>query len=132
MYNGLIIKNLLEERKIPNKELLIYLGYDKDGGNTSLSQIIKGNPTVKRLEPIADFFKVSMDFFFDRNVDYIPFTGNVIGNGNAIGNGNTIGKIDSVIESEYKMKIESLEKLIEEKDKRIKTLEELIAVLRDK
>ena len=63
MYNGNIIKQLLKERNIPNKELLKYLGYDGEGGNTSLTQIITGNPTVKRLEPVADFFKVPIDTF---------------------------------------------------------------------
>ena len=63
MYNGNIIRQLLVERNIPNKELLRYLGTE---ANASLAQIVNGNPTVKRLEKVADFFGVSMDVFFDR------------------------------------------------------------------
>lgn len=63
MYNGQIIKQLLAEKNIHNKELLSYLGTE---ANSSLSQIVNGNPTVKRLEKVADFFGVSMDLFFER------------------------------------------------------------------
>ena len=45
MYNGQIIKQLLVEKNIQNKELLSYLGTE---ANSSLSQIVNGNPTVKR------------------------------------------------------------------------------------
>lgn len=129
MYNGHIIKKLLEIRKIPNKELLAYLGYNREGGNSSLTQIITGNPTVKRLEPIADFFEVSMDIFFERKVQFTTSPNHVFGNGNAVGNGNTIM---TPAENEYKMKIEALEKLVEEKDKRIETLETLVKVLQER
>lgn len=128
MYNGLIIKRLMEIKKTSNKELLTYLGYNRDGGNTSLSQIITGNPTVKRLEPVADFFEVSMDTFFERKVQFTTAP-HVFGNGNAVGNGNTIM---TPAENEYKMKIEILEKLVEEKDKRIETLETLVKVLQER
>lgn len=131
MYNGLIIKQLLEKRRIKNYELTDYLNYKRDGANTALNQIINGNPTVKKLEPIADFFQVSMDIFFERNVSFTPYT-NIIGNGNAIGNGNMVSGLPTNTEAEYKMKIESLEKLLEEKEKRIKTLEDLVSVLKDR
>ena len=128
MYNGQIIRTLLEARKIQNKELLTYLGYNRDGGNSSLNQIIEGNPTVRRLEPVADFFQVSMDVFFERNIQFAtsPY---VFGNGNAVGNGNTIM---THAENEYKMRIENLERLLEEKDKRIETLQTLVDILQKK
>ena len=63
MYNGNVIKQLLLDKKVTNKELLRYLGTE---ANASLAQIVNGNPTVKRLEKVADFFGVSMDVFFDR------------------------------------------------------------------
>ena len=128
MYNGQIIRTLLEARKIQNKELLTYLGYNRDGGNSSLKQIIEGNPTVRRLEPVADFFQVSMDVFFERNIQFAtsPY---VFGNGNAVGNGNTIM---TPAENEYKMRIENLERLLEEKDKRIETLQTLVDILQKK
>lgn len=129
MYNGQIIRRLLEVRKIPNKELLAYLGYAREGGNSSLAQIIDGNPTVKRLEPVADFFQVSMDVFFERKVQFTTSPNHVFGNGNAVGNGNTIM---TPAENEYKMKIENLERLLDEKDKRIETLETLVKILQNK
>lgn len=128
MYNGLIIRDLLESRKIPNKTLLEFLSREK-GGNTALKQIIEGNPTVRRLEPIADFFRVSMDTFFERKVPFTPVHGHIVGNGNAIGNGNTI---TTIAENEYKTKIENLERLLEEKEKRIETLETLVQVLQSR
>lgn len=127
MYNGRIIKHLLEINKIPNKDLLMYLGYNREGGNSSLIQIMDGNPTVKRLEPIADFFKVSMDVFFNRNVPFTQLSNHIVGNGNAVGTGNSV---ITPKENENLQKIEALEKLIEEKDKRIETLELLVSVLK--
>lgn len=127
MYKGRIIKHLLDVNKIPNKDLLEYLGYNRDGGNSSLTQIMDGNPTVRRLEPVADFFQVSMDVFFERSVKFSTSTNSVIGNGNAVGTGNSV-IIPS--ESEYQIKIESLERLLEEKEKRIETLEMLVNVLK--
>ena len=127
MYNGRIIKHLLEINKIPNKDLLIYLGYNREGGNSSLTQIMDGNPTVKRLEPVADFFKVSMDVFFNRNVPFTPLAGNVVGNGNAVGTGNSV---ITAKENECQLRIEALERLIEEKDKRIEVLEMLVTALK--
>ena len=124
MYNGLIINRLLEDRRLKKVELIDYLEYPREAGNSSLKQIITGNPTVKKLEPIADFFQVSMDVFFERKVSFSPSTSIV----NAIGDGNTI----TISENEYKLKIENLEKLLDEKDKRIETLETLVEVLQNK
>ena len=45
MYNGRIIKHLLEINKIPNKDLLMYLGYNREGGySTERSQRPRFNP----------------------------------------------------------------------------------------
>lgn len=105
MYNGNIIRQLLVERNIPNKELLRYLGTE---ANASLAQIVNGNPTVKRLEKVADFFGVSMDVFFDREK---PFKACPSAHENN--------------ELQYKEKIALLERLLEEKDKRIALLEQM-------
>ena len=45
MYNVNVIKQLLLDKKVTNKELLRYLGTE---ANASLAQIVNGNPTVKR------------------------------------------------------------------------------------
>lgn len=105
MYNGKVIRRLLKERGILQKELLEYLYPDLQKRNGSIVQIENGNPTVKTLERIADFFKISMDIFFDRDEHYTHRGG--------------------VSTNEYQLRIESLEKLIAEKDKRIDLLEQL-------
>ena len=127
MYNGLIIEQLLDARKIQKKVILDYLGIPREGGGTALKQIMTGNPTVKRLEPVADFFQVSMDVFFNRNVPFSPLASHVVGNGNAVGTGNSV---ITPQENESQLKIEALERLIEEKDKRIEVLEMLVATLK--
>ena len=126
MYNGLIIEQLLDARKIQKKVILDYLGIPREGGGTALKQIMTGNPTVKRLEPVADFFQVSMDVFFNRNVPFSPLASHVVGNGNAVGTGNSI---ITPQDNESQLKIEALERLLEEKDKRIKVLEMLVTTL---
>ena len=105
MYNGNVIKQLLLDKKVTNKELLRYLGTE---ANASLAQIVNGNPTVKRLEKVADFFGVSMDVFFEREK---PFKAYPSAHGDN--------------EQQYKEKIELLERLLEEKDKRILLLEQM-------
>ena len=127
MYNGLIIEQLLEARKIQKKVILDYLGIPREGGGTALKQIMTGNPTVKRLEPVADFFQVSMDVFFNRNVPFSPLASNVVCNGNAVGTGNSI---ITPQENESQLRIEILERLLAEKDKRIEVLEMLISTLK--
>ena len=126
MCNGLIIEQLLDARKIQKKVILDYLGIPREGGGTALKQIMTGNPTVKRLEPVADFFQVSMDVFFNRNVPFSPLASHVVGNGNAVGTGNSI---ITPQDNESQLKIEALERLLEEKDKRIKVLEMLVTAL---
>lgn len=105
MYNGNVIKQLLLDKKVTNKELLRYLGTE---ANASLAQIVNGNPTVKRLEKVADFFGVSMDVFFEREKPFKAYS-------SAYGDN----------EQQYKEKIELLERLLEEKDKRILLLEQM-------
>lgn len=114
MYNGLIIEELLFSRRIPQKALLECLGRPMEGGTSSIRQIIHGNPTVKSLEPIADFFQISMDSFFKRAVSFTPLS-------------TPAGA--SPTDNEYEIKIKLLEKLLEEKEKRIETLQTLVNTL---
>ena len=65
MYNGTIIKVLLEESGHKAKELLMALGLDPN--RNSVMQIVKGNPSVSRIEEIANFFNVPVDVFFERD-----------------------------------------------------------------
>lgn len=63
MYNGRKVKELLAINGRQCQELLEHLG---SSSRTTIVQLVNGNPTVKRLEQVADFFGVSMDVFFDR------------------------------------------------------------------
>ena len=64
MYNGSIIKELLDSKKIPYGDLLKALGMNPK--QTSVNTLIRGNPSAKRLEEIADFFGVPIDTLFIR------------------------------------------------------------------
>ena len=64
MYNGKVIKELLDSKNIPYGDLLKALGMNPK--QTSVNSLVKGNPSAKRLESIADFFGVSIDTLFIR------------------------------------------------------------------
>ncbi len=119
MYNGQIIKELLRKRKIQNKVLNEALGWS----NSQLKQVVEGNPRVSTLELVADFFKVSMDVFFDRNVPVTSSYNHVLGDGN---------NVNSVVFGSDQLtdRIHTLELLLTEKDKRIEVLEEMNRMLR--
>lgn len=115
MYNGQVISVMLKERGLRAKDLLDYLQIKSNG---SLSALVHGNPTAERLEKIADFFEVPIDSLFSRSKS---FGYNVVGNRNNVGY-VTIG--------ELRGRNEGLEKIIEEKDKRIALLEEMVTLLK--
>ena len=109
MYNGEVIGILLQERGKTKKELGEYLG---STASNAYTQVAKGNPTVSRLEKVADFFGVSMDVFFVRSEDkYKPDRNK-----------------DKEIE-DLKEMVSVYAQLATEKDQRIKLLEEKIAYL---
>lgn len=116
MYNGNIINELLVSQKKKAKDLLMYLETNTNG---SLTQIVSGNPSAKRLEKIADFFGVSIDTFFIRESPYAGING--CGNPNVIASFQ-IGQLEA--------KTKNLQAMIDEKDKRIALLEEMIDVLK--
>lgn len=65
MYNGQIINQLLKKQNRQKKELCQFIG----SNNSGIEAIINGNPTIVKLEKIADFFKVPIDTFFIREVE---------------------------------------------------------------
>ena len=89
--------------------------------------MIAGNslPSVDKVEKIADFFKVPMDFFFDRGVERISVN---IGH-QVSGTGNITGNISL---NECQKELGHLQEIIKEKDKIIDEKERLIRVLMDK
>lgn len=64
MYNGRIIKELLDRKNIPYGDLLRAIGMNPK--QTSVNSLVGGNPSSKRLEAIADFLGVSIDTLFIR------------------------------------------------------------------
>ena len=121
MYNGQVIRELLKKRNIQNKTLNEALGWT----NSQLKQVIEGNPTVSTLEPIADFFRVPIDTFFERSVATVSGYNNVTGDGNNVN--SVVYHGDQLAE-----RIKILEQLLHEKDKRIETLEKLNTVYEEK
>lgn len=121
MYNGLVIRNLLKRGNFRNKELLSYMGWST---NSQLKNVVEGNPSVKTLERIADFFDVSMDLFFERHNEY-KFGSTVMGNSNNV-NSYVIG------DASLKERVNGLENIIKEKDKYIDALESIRKILEQK
>ena len=113
MYNPQKIIDLLKLTNTPNKALLDYIGKNWNG---SIRSIISGDIRVSKLEKIADFFGVSVDEFFDREPKV---------------NGVMVGGVrNNVHHFSVKQDPAALQALIEEKDKRIKVLEEMVDLLK--
>lgn len=113
MFVGERINNLLEERRITKVKLYTALGISGPG----LDKMIAGaNVRVGSLEKIADFFKVSMDYFFDREVDNLSIS---IGH-QVNGDGNNVS--GDIALSECQKEISHLKQLLEEKERTIKIL----------
>ena len=121
MFNGQKINKLIEERHITKKSLFEYMGTSASG----LDSIIKNcNPTAEKIEQIADFFQLPIDYFFDRNNP-----GNITSIGHQItGDGNRVtGDIGL---SDCQKEIEHLRQLLAAKEESIETQRELIKSLK--
>ena len=69
MFRGERIKDLLVEKKVTKKKLAESVGVTAIG----LDGIISGsNVRAGNLEKIADFFRLPIDYFFDREVEIQP------------------------------------------------------------
>lgn len=114
MFNGQKINKLIEERRITKKSLFEYMGTSASG----LDSIIKNcNPTAEKIEQIADFFRLPIDYFFDRKIEISDPAFSITGNGNKVqhGDGNVM------IETQAK-EIEHLQQLLMEKERMIQVL----------
>ena len=109
MFNGLKISKLLEERGATKVSLFTHIGISKKG----LDDIINGvhAPRVTYIEAMADFFKVPIDYFFDRDIDA---SGINIGH-QVKGNGNKVS--GDIALSECRKEIEHLNALLEERER---------------
>lgn len=113
MYNPQKVIDLLKTTGATNKALLDYMGKNWNG---SLKAIISGDIRVSKLEKIADFFGVPVDEFFDREQSV---------------NGVLVGGVrNNVHHFSVKTDPAALQALIDEKDKRIKLLEDMIVLLK--
>lgn len=124
MFNGLKILKLLEERGFTKVSLFTHIGISKKG----LDDIINGvhAPKVTYVEALADFFKVPIDFFFDRDINSsgINIGHQVKGNGNKVSGNITL--------SECQKELEHVKALLTEKDKIIAEKERTIQILMNK
>lgn len=124
MFNGLKILKLLEERGLTKVSLFTHIGISKKG----LDDIINGvhAPKVTYVEALADFFKVPIDFFFDRDINSsgINIGHQVKGNGNKVSGNITL--------SECQKELEHVKALLTEKDKIIAEKERTIQILMNK
>lgn len=111
MYNPKKIGDLLQQRGLKNKQLLVHLGYNERSG---LLQSVSGDIRVSKIERIADFFGVPIDTFFDREKE-IPMT--------ETANGISPRKLAEERE-------QALRNLLKEKDQRIALLEDMVSMLK--
>ena len=89
-----------------------------------LDNILKGADLgSSKLERIADFFKLPIDYFFDRDINVDNSIGHHVN-----GNGNKV--VGDISLSECKNELEKLRLLIKEKEERIKDKDEMIALLK--
>lgn len=107
MFNGNKISILLKASGIKSQDLLDALGIKNANG--SISQIVNGNPTAKRLEAIADFFGVPIDTFFERNIKPTIL--------------QPISHSEQSVSSSAEIPL--YDRLLDEKDKRIELLERM-------
>lgn len=116
MYNPQRVIDLLNERGLKKKQLISFMKYNEKVG---LTQAISGDVRASKLEKMADFLGVPIDAFFDRTVQTEP---NQTPAYRGVDDGNAL----MVIHEREK----NLRSLLEEKDKRIAVLEDLVAMLK--
>lgn len=126
------IDDVLIDKKVTKEALA-------NGIGVSLSSVKKWTagstiPGADKIEALADFFKVPMEFFFDREISLTNTVGNISGSGNNIQNGHN-GHIN-ITQSNAEKEIEHLksllmekEQMIKEKDERLKDKDKLIELL---
>lgn len=114
MYDGNVIKELLAIKGKKCKELLAYLN---STSRTTIVQLVNGNPTVKRIEQVADFFGVSIDVFFKRSF---------------MANENSSDQIGTSERKALLDLIAAKDQIIEDKDRTIRLLERYINDLKRK
>jgi transcriptional regulator with XRE-family HTH domain len=116
---GLILSRLIEDRNVRKTQLAKYLDVARNTLDDYLSE--RTYMTTEKLEKAAKFFNVPIGYFFEET----SLGGNITqkGKGNFIANSQqvTISDCESKLEIAQN-KIESLEALLEEKERTIQIL----------
>lgn len=100
MLNFRKIEKLLLERKVQKNEFAAKIGVSEQWLHKVLNGEIK-NPGVNKMEIIADFFNLPIDYFFDRTTDLVE---------------------EENVPYNSKIKIQHLEEILEEKERTIRIL----------
>jgi putative prophage lsa1 DNA-binding protein, XRE family len=108
------LARLIEENRVTKSKLCDEVGISVMGLNNFLNKGTEIGST--KLEKIADYFKVSMDYFYDREIDSasINLGHHVDGIGNHVSG--------DIITSEHEKEIAHLKQLLEEKERTIQIL----------
>lgn len=121
MYNGQVLRKLIAEAGLTKKQFEEQVFQGKSTGLYHVETAT--SVTCNTLERMRDVLKCSMDDFFTTPEWATKKTGEVIGSNNVLSN----VKINN-----SKMEAQYLKELIQEKDKRINTLENYIKLLESK
>ncbi len=116
MYNGQKISDLITAHGIKKNSLCEAIGFTS---SSQLRQVISGNPTVKTIEKIADYFCVSIDYFFERTASFDRMETPTVQD-------DMEGR-SSI--NPYKEELRSAKQLLAEKDKHIASLERMVDIL---
>ena len=120
MFNVLKIKNLLRRKNITQEQLAAELNINR----RTLGNYLTGKTSisVEVLERIASYFGVPVSYFFDEG------SGSVVNNGN----NSIVGGNIQITLAKKENEIELLKAKLEAKDNEIKTLREMIDVLKER
>jgi predicted transcriptional regulator len=121
MYNGQVLRKLIAEAGLTKKQFEEQVFQGKSTGLYHVETAT--SVTCNTLERMRDVLKCSMDDFFTTPEWATKKTGEVIGPNNVLSN---------VRINNSKMETQYLKELIQEKDKRINTLENYIKLLESK
>lgn len=121
MYNGQVLRKLIAEAGLTKKQFEEQVFQGKSTGLYHVETAT--SVTCNTLERMRDVLKCSMDDFFTTPEWATKKTGEVIGSNNVLSN---VKINNSKLETQY------LKELIQEKDKRINTLENYIKLLESK
>ena len=121
MYNGQVLRKLIAEAGLSKKQFEEQVFQGKSTGLYHVETAT--SVTCNTLERMRDVLKCSMDDFFTTPEWATKKTGEVIGSNNVLSN---------VRINNSKMETQYLKELIQEKDKRINTLENYIKLLESK